>query len=70
MNRKRIKSILKEKFEDFLSSIDDDKARELVKKNAFISGGAVASLFQNEKPKDLFEKGEGNERKNYVSGGS
>jgi len=52
LNRKRMVSILKRKFDAWKKSIEDEKVRTLVQKNAFITGGAIVSLLENEKPND------------------
>lgn len=52
MNRKVLKSILNKKFNSFTDSIEDEIVRKLVRKNSIITGGAIVSLLQNEKPKD------------------
>ncbi len=52
MNRKTIKSLLKKKHEEFVNSIDDDRVRKLVNKNAIITGGAIASMLLNETVND------------------
>lgn len=53
MKQRVIKKILKEQFEDFINSIEDENVKEIVKKNSFITGGAVVSLLLNEKIHDL-----------------
>ena len=52
MKVKTIKQVLKKKFNDFVSSIDDDKVRKLVKKNSIITGGSIASMLMGEKVND------------------
>lgn len=52
MNEKNIKKHLNGKFKDWLESIDDEKLRDNVSKNAIITGGCIVSLLQNEKVND------------------
>lgn len=52
MNRRLISRILKKKHDDWISSIKDEKVRELADKNSIITGGSIASLLLNEKVKD------------------
>ncbi len=52
MNRKRMVDILSRKFKSWIKSIEDEKVRELANKNSFISGGAIVSLLENQKPND------------------
>lgn len=52
MNKKTINRILKKKFDDWTSSIKNENVKKLVEKNTIISGGAIVSLLQNEKPND------------------
>jgi hypothetical protein len=52
MNRKVIKSILAKKVNQWLESIKDEKVKTLVKNNAIITGGSIASLLLNEEVKD------------------
>lgn len=52
MEGKNIKIHLKEKIRDWVSSIDDPKVKDAVLENAIITGGAIVSLLQNEKPHD------------------
>ena len=47
-----IKVILKRKIEDWLSSIEDEEVRELAKTNVLVTGGAIASLLEGNKPSD------------------
>lgn len=53
MNRRVINQILKNKFNDWLKSIDDKELREDVKKNSIITGGCIASMLMNEKVNDF-----------------
>lgn len=52
MNNRMIQANLSKKFNDFLSSITDDKVKEMVASNSIISGGAITSMFLGEKVKD------------------
>lgn len=52
MNRKAIKSIFRKKFNDWISTIDNESVKQLVEKNSIISGGAIVNLLLNEKPND------------------
>jgi hypothetical protein len=53
MNRKAIQKILKGKHESFISSITDEKVKNLVKDNSIITGGSIVSLLLNEKVNDF-----------------
>lgn len=53
MSKRVIKSILTNKFKDFLKSITDETVRGLVEKNSIITGGAIASLLLKEDVKDF-----------------
>jgi len=53
MNRKVIKSIVKNKLNRWIKSIEDPKVRELAKKNTILTGGAIANLLLNEDVKDF-----------------
>lgn len=53
MNRKQIINKLSRKFDSWVKSIDDEKVQQLVKNNAYITGGAIVSLLGNQEPKDL-----------------
>ena len=52
MQTKIIKAVLKKKVSDWISSIDDENVKKLVKENTIITGGSIVSLLLNEKPKD------------------
>jgi len=52
MKIKTINKLLTKKFEDFLSSITDDKTREAIKNNSIITGGSIASMLLREKIND------------------
>lgn len=53
MKGKTIKAALAKKFDAFVSSIEDEEVRELVKKNTIITGGAIASMLLGEKVNDF-----------------
>ncbi len=53
MSQRVIKSILTNKFKDFVKSIKDETVRVLVEKNSIITGGAIASLLLKEDVKDF-----------------
>jgi hypothetical protein len=53
MNRKRTVHILDKEFHKWTKSIEDTKVRDLAEKHAYITGGAIVSLFDNKKPNDL-----------------
>ncbi len=53
MSKRIIKSILTNKFKDFLKTIKDETVRGLVEKNSIITGGAIASLLLKEEVKDF-----------------
>lgn len=52
MTTNQIKNKLNVKFDDFLNSIEDDNIKTLIKDNAIITGGAIASMLLNEKVND------------------
>lgn len=52
MKAKTIKSILRKKTDEWISSIDDTGLQDVVYKNAFITGGAIASMLLKERPND------------------
>lgn len=52
MIEKTINSILIKKLKDWASSITDLDVRRMVQNNTIITGGAIVSLMQNEKPND------------------
>ncbi len=53
MNRRIIKSILKNKFNSFCKSIKDPKVRKLVSLNSIITGGSIVSLLEKQKVNDF-----------------
>src|SRR5574343_95995 len=53
MNRRLIEQVLRRKFDDFLSSIEDEPVKKLIEKNSIITGGAIASMLLQEKVNDF-----------------
>lgn len=45
--------VLRKKFDEFLESIEDNKVKNLVKKNTIITGGAIPSMLLKEKVNDF-----------------
>lgn len=52
MNRKHINAQLCKVFNQFLESIENQEVKELLEKGTIITGGAIVSLLQGEKPHD------------------
>lgn len=52
MNSKGIKKHLNRKVDDWIETIEDEEVKNLVKRNAIITGGAIVSLLNGEKPND------------------
>lgn len=52
MLEKTIKTVLKKKVKDWLSSIDDENLVQVIKKDLVITGGCFTSFLENENPKD------------------
>lgn len=52
MQGKNIKVHLKRKIGDWVSSVDDEAIKDAISDNAIITGGAIVSLLQDEKPHD------------------
>ena len=52
MNTRTIKKKLKQKHEDFVSSIEDEKIRDYLNNDTMITGGCIASMLLNEKVND------------------
>lgn len=52
MNAKNIGKALKKKMDDWVSNIDDEAVKKIVADSAIITGGALVSLLNNEKPND------------------
>jgi hypothetical protein len=53
MKQKTIEKVLTKRFEEFTSSIKDEKVKLLVEKNTIITGGCITSMLLNEKVNDL-----------------
>lgn len=53
MNKKTIKSIIKNKFNRWVESIKDEEVKKLVRKNTIITGGCITSMLLNEEVKDF-----------------
>lgn len=52
MKSKTIKGVIKRKFDDWCSSIEDDSVRNLVKDNTIVTGGCIASMLLGEQVND------------------
>lgn len=52
MKAKTIKGLLRRKFDDFLTSIEDETVRERVKNHTIITGGSIASMLLGEPVND------------------
>lgn len=52
MKAKHINAVICKKFDDFLSSIDEPKIKELVSENTLITGGCIASMLLKEEVND------------------
>lgn len=52
MISKNIKKSLKAKIDKWIERIDDDSVKKAIKENAIITGGAIVSMLNNEKPND------------------
>lgn len=52
MNKKHIHDHLKKKVDDWLASIPDPSLVEVLRRNVIVTGGAIVSLLQGEKPRD------------------
>lgn len=53
MREKTIKAVLSKKLYDWIASIEDEQVKSVISKNAIVTGGAIVSLLQNEKPNDF-----------------
>jgi hypothetical protein len=53
MKRKKIEYIINHKFNDWVNSITDETVREKVAQNTICTGGAICSLYLNEKINDF-----------------
>lgn len=52
MNSKGIKKHLSRKVDDWIETIEDEEVKNLVRRDAIITGGAIVSLLNGEKPND------------------
>jgi hypothetical protein len=52
MKAKTIKRVLRAKFESYLTSIKDERVKELVSKNTMITGGSIVSMLTGEQVND------------------
>jgi hypothetical protein len=52
MKSNTIKLVLKQKLDDWLSSIDSEETKKLIKRDTIVSGGAIASMLAGEKIND------------------
>lgn len=52
MNSKGIKKHLKKKIDDWIENVDNEEIKKIIKDNAIITGGAIVSLLNGEKPND------------------
>ncbi len=53
MKAKTIKKIIKAKVDDWLTSIEDERVRELASKNTVVTGGCIASMLLKEQVNDF-----------------
>lgn len=53
MKAKTIKAVLTKKHKDFISTIQDEEVRELVRKNSIITGGSIVSMLLGEDVNDF-----------------
>lgn len=53
MNRRRIKTVIENKLDHWLSSIKDDNLRANIRNNVIVSGGCITSMFLNEPVNDF-----------------
>lgn len=54
MQEKTIKSVLRRKLDDWLTSItDNDKLKELIRRDAIVTGGAIPSMLMGDEPNDF-----------------
>ena len=53
MKRKTINAVITKKFNEWLETIDDEDIYKMVKKNTIITGGAIASMINNENVSDF-----------------
>lgn len=52
MNSKNIAKSLKAKLDDWCKNIDDNEITKMIKENAIVTGGALVSLLNGDKPND------------------
>lgn len=52
MNKRNIERALQAKLKDWLEHIDNEYIKDLIRQNAMVSGGAIVSLVNGEKPND------------------
>lgn len=52
MKAKTIKAVLSKVHKEFVASIDDERTRDLVKKNSIVTGGSIASMLLGEQVND------------------
>lgn len=52
MNSKNIAKSLKAKLDDWCKNIDNDEIKKVIRENAIVTGGALVSLLNGEKPND------------------
>lgn len=52
MKKRTIKTVLKKKMNDWISSIDDPNVQKVASDNAIVTGGAIASMILNEPVND------------------
>lgn len=53
MKAKTIKSVIRKKVDDWLSSIPDEEIRRIAEKNSIVTGGCIASMLLGEKVNDF-----------------
>lgn len=53
MQEKTIKSVMRRKLEDWVFHVDDEKLKELIKRDAICTGGAFVNLLLGEKVNDF-----------------
>lgn len=53
MKGKTIKAAIRKKMDDWIASIEDEPLRDLVEKNAIVTGGCIASMLLNERVNDF-----------------
>ena len=52
MNSKNIAKSLKAKLDDWCKNIDNSEITKIIKENAIVTGGALVSLLNGDKPND------------------